>query len=169
MRTLVETGSASSSQAQVTPPASGRMAENAGARAASIAASDVQNMNKADLRRLATSLGVNMRANRKTWTLCGRRVQSQRCVKTARLGRRLSRSVLEHTQVSQALPALAWPCGQLRVGPRLRRPSVRTRWSQALPARARPRHRRRRWIVTSTVPAAGGEHHPTGLKHLQRR
>ena len=40
----------------------------------------------------------------------------------ARLGRRLSRSVLEHTQVRQALPALAWRCGQLHVGPHLRRP-----------------------------------------------
>ena len=59
----VEPGSASSSQAQVTPPASGRMAENASARAAGIAASDVQNMNKADLRTLATSLGVTTRAN----------------------------------------------------------------------------------------------------------
>ena len=61
----VEPGSASSSQAQVTPPASGRVAENAGARAASIAASDVRNMNKADLRTLATSLGVNTRPNKK--------------------------------------------------------------------------------------------------------
>ena len=38
---------------------------------------------------------------------------------------------------------------------------MRTRKRQALPARARSRHRKRRWIVTSTVPAAGGEHHPT--------
>ena len=42
-------------------------------------------------------------------------VQSQRCVKTARLGRRFSRRVLEHTRVSQALPALARRCGQLQV------------------------------------------------------
>ena len=34
------------------------MAENAGVRAAGIAASDVQKMNKADLRRVASSLGV---------------------------------------------------------------------------------------------------------------
>ncbi len=34
----------------------------------------------------------------------------------------LSRSVLEHTQVSQALPALAWRCGQIHVGPHLRSP-----------------------------------------------
>ena len=79
---MVETGSASSSQAQVTPPASGRMAENAGARAASIAASDVQNMNKVDLRRFATSLGVNMRANRENLdtprAACARVLQRQR-------------------------------------------------------------------------------------------
>ena len=78
----VEPGSASSSQAQVTPPASGRMAENAGARAAGIAASDVQNMNKADLRTLANSLGVTTRANRKNVdtlrAACGRVLQGQR-------------------------------------------------------------------------------------------
>ena len=58
----VEPGSASSSQAQVTPPASGRMAENLGARAAGVAASDVRNMNKADLRTLSTSLGATTRS-----------------------------------------------------------------------------------------------------------
>ena len=78
----VEPGSASSSQAQVTPPASGRMAENPGARAAGIAASDVRNMNKADLRTLATSLGVRTRANSETVdtlrAACGRALQAQR-------------------------------------------------------------------------------------------
>ena len=78
----VEPGSASSSQAQVTPPASGRMAENPGARAAGIAACDVRNMNKADLRTLATSLGVCTRATTKTVdtlrAACGRVLQGRR-------------------------------------------------------------------------------------------
>ena len=77
-----EPGSASSSQAQVTPPASGRMAETAGARAAGIAASDVKNMKKADLRTLAISLGVTTRANRKNVdalrAACARVLQGQR-------------------------------------------------------------------------------------------
>ena len=78
----VEPGFASSSQAQVTPPASGRMAENPGARAAGIAASDVRNMNKADLRTFATSLGVAPRANTQavgtSRAACGRVLPWQR-------------------------------------------------------------------------------------------
>ena len=58
------------------------MAENAGARATGIAASDVQNMNKADLRTLANSLGVTTRANRKNVdtlrAACARVLQGQR-------------------------------------------------------------------------------------------
>ena len=78
----VEPGSGSSSQAQVTSPASGRMTGNLRARAVGIAASDVRNMNKADLRTLATSLGVSTRDNRKSMdTLretCVHAVQGQR-------------------------------------------------------------------------------------------
>lgn len=58
-----EQGSASSSQAQATLPASDRIAENAGVRAAGIAASHVRNMNKVELRKLGISLEVTTRAN----------------------------------------------------------------------------------------------------------
>ena len=90
---------------------------NLAARAHAGMEGNVDQMRKGELMKYARSLGV---ATRREGTKNG--VQSERCVKTARLGRRLSRSVLEHTQVSQALPALAWRCGQLHVGPHLRRP-----------------------------------------------
>ena len=90
---------------------------NFAARAHAGMEGNVDQMRKEELMKYARSLGVATRKDgTKKW-----RAGLQRCVKTARLGRRLSRSVLEHTQVSQALPALAWRCGQLHVGPHLRR------------------------------------------------
>ena len=53
-----EPGSANSSQAQVAPSASGRVAEKPVPRAEDIAACDLRNMSKSDLRKLAAKLRV---------------------------------------------------------------------------------------------------------------